>query len=212
MTKPIIMVGSGGHASVLTEILLHQDYTLLAVVSPSKGRSPLFSNIQHFDSDDDILQFPCNEVRLVNGLGSLPGQHLRHKLFAHFTQLNYEFESVVSKHAMLSSYATVGAGAQILTGSIIQTGATIGRGTIINSGAIIEHDCDIGNDCHIAPGAIICGGVHIGERSHIATGANVIQGISIGKNCIIAAGSIVTKNMPDNTIIYGYRSKIEEKS
>lgn len=212
MTKPIIMLGSGGHASVLTEILLQQGYTFLAVISPSKVRSPLFSDIQHFDSDDDILQFPCDKVRLVNGLGSLPGQHLRHKLFAHFTQLNYEFESVISKYAMLSSYATIGAGAQILTGSIIQTGASIGRGTIINSGAIIEHDCDIGNDCHIAPGAIICGGVHIGERTHIATGANVIQGISIGKNCIIAAGATVTKDMPDNSITYGYRSNIKERS
>lgn len=212
MTKPIIMLGSGGHASVLTEILLQQGYTLLAVVSPSKGHSLLFSNIQHFDSDDDILQFPCNEVKLVNGLGSLPGQYLRHKLFAHFTQLNYEFESVISMYAMLSSYAAVGAGAQILTGSIIQTGATIGRGTIINSGVIIEHDCDIGNNCHIAPGAIICGGVHIGEGTHIATGANVIQGISIGRNCIITAGATVTHDMPDNSITYGYRSNIKERS
>ncbi|MGL5046234.1 MAG: acetyltransferase [Shewanella sp.] len=212
MTKPIVMIGSGGHASVLAEILQQQGRTLFAVISPGKGQSPLFNQVQHFDSDDDILQFPCNEVKLVNGVGTLPGQRLRHQLFDYFTRLNYEFESVVSKHAMLSSYATIGAGAQILTGSIIQTGSIIGCGTIINSGAIIEHDCHIGRECHIAPGSIICGGVRIGDRTHIATGASVIQGITIGKNCIIAAGSIVTKDMPDNTIIYGYRSKFKERS
>jgi acetyltransferase-like isoleucine patch superfamily enzyme len=66
--------------------------------------------------------------------------------------------------------------------------------------------------CHIAPGATICGGVHIGEHTHIATGANVIQGVSIGKHCIVAAGATVTKDMPDNSIAYGYRSQIEKRS
>lgn len=212
MTKPIIMLGSGGHAAVIADIIQQLDYTLIAVVSPSSERRSLFSGIQHFDSDDDILQFSNDEVKLVNGLGALPGQSLRHQLFDHFTQLNYQFESVVSPYAMLSQYTTIGAGAQILTGAIIQTGSIVGCGTIINSGAIIEHDCHIGTNCHIAPGATICGGVCIGEYSHIAPGANIIQGISIGKNCVVSAGATVTKDMPDNSIAYGYRSKIEIRS
>ncbi|MEC4726562.1 acetyltransferase [Shewanella sp. D64] len=212
MIKPIIMIGSGGHASVLTDILLQNTHTILAVISPDKGTSSVFNHIQHFDSDDDILQFSQNEVKLVNGLGSLPRQGLRHEIFNYFTQLNFQFETVISQNAMLSPYSTIGVGSQILTGAIIQTGAVIGASTIVNSGAIVEHDCHIGMHCHIAPGATICGNVHIGEHTHIATGANVIQGVSIGKHCIVAAGATVTKDMPDNSIAYGYRSKIEKRS
>ena len=212
MTKPVILLGSGGHATVLADILLQNNHTILAVISPQKGNSSVFDHIQHFDSDSDILQFSQNEVKLVNGLGSLPGQGLRHEVFNYFTQLNFHFETVISRNAMLSPHSNIGAGSQILMGAIIQTGAVIGDGTIINSGVIVEHDCHIGMHCHIAPGATICGGVHIGERTHIATGANVIQGVSIGKHCIVAAGATITKNMPDNSIAYGYRSQIEKRS
>ncbi|MGE6648270.1 acetyltransferase [Shewanella colwelliana] len=211
MTEPIIMLGSGGHAAVLADIMQQLNYTLIAVVSPNRGESALFSCVQHFDSDDDILQFSNDEVKLVNGLGALPGQHLRHQLFDRFTQLKYQFEPIVSPYSMLSQYSTLGTGVQILAGAIVQTGCVVGNGTIINSGAIIEHDCHIGIHCHIAPGATICGGVHVGEYSHIATGANIIQGISIGKNCVVSAGATITKDMPDNSIAYGYRSKVEKR-
>lgn len=50
-----------------------------------------------------------------------------------------------------------------------------------------------------------------GERRHAIIGRNTILGgactiigpIIIGKNCIIAAGAIVTKDIPDNSIVYG---------
>ncbi|MBW8186491.1 acetyltransferase [Shewanella nanhaiensis] len=212
MTKPVILLGSGGHASVLADILLQNNHTILAVISHSKSARSVFNEIQHFDSDKDVLQFSPDKVKLVNGLGSLPGQSLRHELFDYFTQSNYQFETVISQNAMLSPYSTIGTGSQIFMGAIIQTGAVIGESTIINSGAIVEHDCHIGMHCHIAPGATICGDVHIGEHTHVATGANIIQGVSIGKHCIVAAGATVTKDMPDNSIAYGYRSQIEKRS
>jgi serine O-acetyltransferase len=37
----------------------------------------------------------------------------------------------------------------------------------------------------------------------IADGAKVLGPIIIGENSVIAAGAIITKNMPDNSIIYG---------
>jgi len=212
LTKPIIMIGSGGHASVLADILLQKNYTLLAVISPEKSHSPIFNDIQHFDFDDDILQFPPDEVKLVNGLGSLPGQSLRPNLFDYFSRLGYQFETVISPDAILSSYSSIAAGAQVLTGAIIQTGAVIGSNSIVNSGAIVEHNCEIGIHNHIAPGATICGGVCTGAHVHIGTGANVIQGVSIGKHCVVAAGATITKDMPNNSIAYGYRSKIEKRS
>jgi len=51
--------------------------------------------------------------------------------------------------------------------------------------------------------AIIIGeNVWVGEKSRIQ------KGVSIGDNSIIAAGSIVTKNVPPNTIVAGIPAKI----
>lgn len=42
----------------------------------------------------------------------------------------------------------------------------------------------------------------------IAAGATVIGGVTIGKNSVVAAGSLVTKNVPANTLVRGNRAQI----
>ena len=44
--------------------------------------------------------------------------------------------------------------------------------------------------------------VYIGVRSLI------MPGVTIGNNCIVAAGSIVTKNIPDNSVVGGVPARI----
>ena len=43
--------------------------------------------------------------------------------------------------------------------------------------------------------------VEIGDNSWIGTGVIVLPGAKIGKNCVIAAGSVVTGEVPDNTVL-----------
>lgn len=45
--------------------------------------------------------------------------------------------------------------------------------------------------------------ISIGEGSWIASGAIVVGGIRIGRNCVIAAGAVVTRDVPDFTIVAG---------
>lgn len=43
----------------------------------------------------------------------------------------------------------------------------------------------------------------IGDNCFIGSGTRIMGGVVIGNNCIIGAGSIVTKNIPDNTVAAG---------
>lgn len=45
--------------------------------------------------------------------------------------------------------------------------------------------------------------VHIGENTWICTGAIILPGVTIGKNCIIGSGSVVTHDIPDNSLAFG---------
>jgi acetyltransferase-like isoleucine patch superfamily enzyme len=47
------------------------------------------------------------------------------------------------------------------------------------------------------------GAVRIGAYSFIGAGTMVLPGISIGKGCLISAGTIVTKDIPDYSIVAG---------
>ena len=52
----------------------------------------------------------------------------------------------------------------------------------------------------------------IGNNVHIGVRASVLPGVKIGNNVIIGAGSIVTHDVPDNSIVAGIPAKIIEST
>jgi len=204
MAKPLVLLGAGGHAAVLAEILLEQKQPLIAVVAPDPipANSPLIG-LMRIASDEQLLStYSPEEVELVNGLGSIPGNNLRWKLFDFFSEKGYRFASVISPKANLSNYLDLGEGVQIMMGAQIQTNASIGKNTIINTGAIVEHNCKIGAHNHIAPGVTLSGGVITANKVHLGTGASVIQDVHIGEQAVIGAGTtLIKKVQPKQTVI-----------
>ncbi len=196
MNKPVVVIGAGGHAAVLVDILRQLNRTIIGLVSKEKPKDNLvFDGIPYYASDDDVLTFDKNEILLVNAIGSLPGRTARTKIQQQFKNAGYQFITVVSPHAIVSKYSRLAEGVQVMPGAIINANSIIGEGTIINSGAIIEHDCIIGADNHIAPGVTLSGFVKTGDRVHIGTGANVIQNISIATDTLIAAGATLNRTI-----------------
>lgn len=199
-SSELFVLGAGGHTSVLVDMLRQQEQPITGIVSADLAqednelRSVLKGLPQYF-SDDDILAFSADSVRLVNGIGAIPKRLTRIKLFNDFKAQGYRFASVISLHAIVSPFANLGEGVQVMPGAIIQAGADIGDNCIINTGSIVEHDCVIEAHSHLAPHATLCGQVHVGEGTFIGAGAVVIQNITIGSEAIIAAGARVHKHV-----------------
>ncbi|WP_257574921.1 acetyltransferase [Shewanella algae] len=207
---PIVMIGGGGHASVLADILVSQGREILAVVSPDDIRQrSVFKGMTQLRNDDDVFAFHKNEVLLVNGIGMMPKSDVKRKINEHFLSLGYQFETVIADSAFVSSKSIIEPGAQILPMAIVQTGATVGRHTVVNTGALVEHDCCIGAYNHIAPKATLCGQVKTEDNVYIGAGSTIIQGISIGRGSIVGAGASINQSLEVNTIAYPARVTIK---
>ncbi|RPG19024.1 MAG: acyltransferase [Pelagibacteraceae bacterium TMED124] len=50
--------------------------------------------------------------------------------------------------------------------------------------------------------------VLIDEGTWLAWGCTILPGVKIGKNCIVSAKSVVTKDVPDNSIVAGIPAKV----
>lgn len=205
MSKPLIIIGNGGHASVLTEILLSQGEIILGYTAPSKEEN-LFG-LKYLGTDEVINKYSNGKIKLVMGIGMLGPTSFREKLFKQFKQQGYMFKKIIHSSAIIAPSASLAEGVQVMAGSIIQTATIIADNTIINTGAIIDHNGCIGAHVHIAPGTKISGIVQIKNSTHIGTGTTIIQDIKIGENCLIGAGSVVVKNIADNTKVYGVPAK-----
>jgi len=203
MSKPIIIIGGGGHAKVLAEALLRVDKKVLGFTDPDAS-AVIFEGIPHLGTDAIILDHHPEEILLVNGLGSVGDNSARQAIFSTFTAKGYRFAQVIHPNAIISSIdVETGLGCQILAGAVINPGARLGDNVLINSRAVVEHDCLIGDHVHISPGAVICGDCTIGEMAYIGASATLKQGVSIGDGTVIAAGAVVIHDAPSHTLMAG---------
>lgn len=49
----------------------------------------------------------------------------------------------------------------------------------------------------------VFGKIKIGDNTYIGNNAIIMPGVSIGKNCVIGAASVITKSIPDNSVVAG---------
>jgi sugar O-acyltransferase (sialic acid O-acetyltransferase NeuD family) len=207
MDKPVIFIGTGGHAKVVLDLLKLINIKIIGVVDPNKIYGEKWLGIDVLGDDSAVLKYDKDKILLVNGIGYMPKSNLRHTLDTNFIKHGYRFLSITHPTSIVSKDVTLGDGVQIMAGSIIQTGVTLGKSTIINTGSIIDHDCMIEDNVHISSGTTICGDVDIGKNTFVGANSVVVQNIKIGKNCIISAGSVIHKNINNNQKIVQKRDE-----
>ncbi len=197
MSKPILLVGAGGHArsciDVIEQLANCSVYGLIGLES-EVGQSILGYSIIGVDSDiSSIIGSDCSALVTA---GQIKSADLRIQLFNLLKNIGADLPVLISHRAYVSPHAVIGEGTIIMHGAVVNAGAVIGRNCIINSMALIEHDSVVGDHCHISTGARINGGVSIEDGVFIGSGCCVRQGILIGTRSIIGMGQLILKDCP----------------
>jgi sugar O-acyltransferase (sialic acid O-acetyltransferase NeuD family) len=201
VNEPIIVVGGGDHAKVLVSTLLLRQRRVLGFVDP-KPLLPLLG-IANLGDDSSVFIHSPDQVRLVNGVGSIDSTVLRRAVYEKFRQRQYIFETVIHPSAIVAPEVHIEDGVQVMAGAVVQAGSRLGANVIINTGARVDHDCLIEAHAHVAPGVTLSGRVHIGEGAHIGSGATIIQGIKINAASIVGAGAVVVDDVPAGETVVG---------
>ncbi|MTI69753.1 MAG: 2,3,4,5-tetrahydropyridine-2,6-dicarboxylate N-acetyltransferase [Firmicutes bacterium] len=110
----------------------------------------------------------------------------------------------------------IGNNAVIMMGAVINIGAEIGEKTMIDMNVVVGARGKIGNNVHVGAGSVIAGvleppskdPVIIEDNVLIGANAVVLEGVKIGKGAVVAAGSVVTKDVPSNSVVAGTPARI----
>lgn len=83
-------------------------------------------------------------------------------------------------------------------------------GITIDDGALIAANVQLISNNHdlYERQVITCRPVHIGKNAWIGAGATILPGVRIGDNAVVGAASVVTRDVPADTIVAGNPAKV----
>jgi sugar O-acyltransferase (sialic acid O-acetyltransferase NeuD family) len=207
----IVIIGAGGHAREVAEILRHQGQVEpgISVIgfidenTQSCGEMhdgvPVLGDWSWFDEVDR------NHIRVISAVGSPDA--CRHLVWR-ARELGLAFASAISPLAHVSPRAHLGEGVTLFPNVTVNTGAYIGDHCILNVGATVSHDAKVGEYTNVNPGARIAGNVTIGAGCYIGMGADIIHQVSVGADTIVGAGAAVVRDLGANVTAVGVPARV----
>lgn len=145
---------------------------------------------------------------VVVGIGN---NRIRAEKQSELVRAGAKLVSIHHPAAIISPYASIGAGSVVFASSVVNPGAAVGAGVIINTGAVVEHDCVIGDFAHISPNAVLAGGVTLGRLAWIGACASVRQLISVGQASIVGMGAVVIKDVESGATVVGNPARVHSQ-
>lgn len=185
--KDVIIIGAGGHARVIADIVRCRGDRCLGFLDDfaqdGVGDIPVLGTIK------DYVNYP--NASFIVGIGNAA---VRRKVVRSMEGVRWY--TAIHPAAVVSELnVSIGPGTAVMAGAIINTGAVIGAHAIINTAAVVEHDNRIGDFVHISVGAKLAGTVTVGPDSWVGIGAVVSNNLSICGGCMIGAGAVVIRSI-----------------
>lgn len=127
----------------------------------------------------------------------------------HFCNL---YQCVIGENCTVGSHVEIGRGVTIGDRCKIEAFAFIPPGVTIEDGVFVGPHVCFTNDLYpsatktFLPGAEI--ETLVKKRASIGANSTILCGIIIGEDSLIGAGSVVTEDVPPNSVVYGNSAQV----
>jgi len=140
--KEIIVIGGGGHARSVIDVLETEGkYKIAGIVDNNIPVGIKVFDYEVIGNDNDLKKLREKYEYAVIGVGQIKTPKIRIKLFETLKGFNFKLPVIVSPRAYVSKYAEIGEGTVVMHDVLVNSNAKIGKNCIINTKALIEHDC-----------------------------------------------------------------------
>lgn len=209
MPKQVVIIGAGGHAQVIADIIQESGDIVYGFLDDNLKKETVIANDERLKVIGDFntrftLPITHPELEFIIAIGD----NKRRKEIAEKNVPNMKYYTAIHPSANIGINVSIGEGTVIMANACINASANIGKHCIINTGAIIEHDNQLEDYVHISPNATLCGTVKVGELTHIGAGATVKNNINIISHCTVGAGAVVVKDIKEEGTYVGVPAKL----
>lgn len=199
----ILLWGGGSKARIAAAMIDELGLGRVKVIFDPFRSAPSFETAAEFTNSPAILAtFLPGVDRFAVCVGAQHG-YARSMTATGLEGLGMKRLDLVHPSAFIDPTARLGAGSQVMPRAVVHKYVVLGDDVIINTAAVVDHECTIGDGAHIMGGAAIAGRVQVGRFASVGTNATVLPDIQIGEGAYIGAGAVVTRDVPDWTIVAG---------
>jgi len=125
----------------------------------------------------------------------------RAELYESLKKQGFSFTNIIDRTVQIHSNVEIGTGNVIMANCRIGSCSIIGDNNFLSAFVNIEHHNIVGSHCTFGPGVMTSSRVQIGDKVKFGTGIFIEPGIKIGTNSIISSGSIITFDVPENSVV-----------
>ena len=203
MNKNVVIIGAGGHAKVIADIIIKNGDNVYGFLDDNIEKGTIIIKEKNIKIIGDLnlrLSLPIThpELKYIVAIGN----NNRRKEVTE-NMINNVFYTAIHPTAIIGMDVNIGEGTAIMAGTCINSNTSIGNHCIINTGAIVEHDNIIEDYVHISPNATLCGFVKIGKYVQVGAGAMIRNCVSVIHNCLIGMGATVIKDISEEGTYVG---------
>jgi UDP-perosamine 4-acetyltransferase len=207
--RRIIIVGGGGHAKVVADVLRAAGWEPAGLLDPNPAQDAV-QGVPVLGGDE--LSQSLFDQGYRNAFVAIGRNDLRRKLGWRLREIGFEIVTAVHPSAVVSPSAMIGQGVVVMPLAVINAGARIGDFAIVNTGAIVEHDCAIGEAAHVAPRSAMGGNVSVGEEALFGVGAVARPLSVIGARAVVGVGSVVIGEVATDRTVSGSPARTRDKA
>lgn len=203
MSKKVVIIGAGGHAKVIADIIIKSGDEVVGFLDDNIQKDTnIIDSYKVIGKIEDCIMLQKNkDLYFIIAIGN----NFTRKDIAEKYNLNYY--TAIHPTAIIGMQVQIEKGTVIMANTCINPNTKIGKHCIINTGAIVEHDNIIDDYVHISPNATLCGLVKVGMYTHIGASSTIRNCASVTNNCIIGAGGVVVKDIEESGTYVGVPAK-----
>ena len=203
--KRVALIGAGLGAMQVIDLISHLDgFRAVALYDDTPEKQGTFVYgvpvVGKIDFESITMDYKMGKFDyIVNAIST--SNEFRKKCFDELTALEVPYCNLIHPSAVIGHYVTMGTGNIVLPFTHIGPNTVLGNDCFLTAKASIEHHNVVGSHVTCGPSVMTSGCVTIGDCVRFGTGVFVEPHVEIGDNCLIASGTIVTNNVPENTIV-----------
>ena len=196
-----IIVGAGGHARSIADVITRLGDHLLAVSGEPSGRW----GVPVLHDDDEAIDLAASEGAMVAlGIG---GGSDRLRVLGRIIAAGISSPPLVARTATVSTSAILEDGVAVLEHAHVGPWARLDRAALVNTAAVVEHDARVGSGAHVAPAAVLLGAARSGALSLVGSRAVLLPGVTVGADAIVGAGAVVCDDVNPGSTVVGVPAK-----